>query len=116
MKTHKEAKIRRKIKVSSRIKGIAGKPRLSIFRSNKNIYVQAVDDILGKTLFSMTSVNNVDKKGKNKVDISFEIGKVFGESLKKKKIEQAVFDRGYYKYHGRVKAVADGIRSSGVKI
>jgi large subunit ribosomal protein L18 len=116
MKVHKDAKTRRKTRVSRSIKGVIDKPRLSIFRSNQNIYVQALDDVNGKTIVSYSSLQKIDKKGKNKTDVSFEVGKILGENLIKKKIKEAVFDRGFYKYHGRVKAVAEGVRSSGVKL
>jgi large subunit ribosomal protein L18 len=116
MNSHKDAKIRRKHRVSSKIKGVHDKPRLSVFRSCKNILVQAIDDTKNVTVASYSSLNKLDKKEKNKTQVSFEVGRLLGEELKKKRIQKAVFDRGYYKYHGRVKAVADGIRSSGVII
>lgn len=99
----------------AKIIGTAKRPRVSVFKSNKNIFVQLIDDERGKTLFS----NSIkDKKGAKKSSKS-DHAKVVGEALAKKAketgIADVVFDRGGYKYHGRVKALADGLRAGGLK-
>jgi len=104
---------RRKKKIRSKIEGRKDCPRLSVFRSNKGMFLQLIDDQEGKTLVSASS-NEIKNKGK-KVDLSFELGKLIAQKAKDKKIEKIVFDRGGYKYHGRVKAVADGAREGGLK-
>lgn len=95
-----------------KIIGTTEKPRISIFRSNRLISAQAVDDAKGITITSAST----DKASKKKpVDNAADAGKVLGENLKAKKITQAVFDRNGNKYHGNVAAFADGIRQSGIK-
>ncbi|HMQ07120.1 MAG TPA: 50S ribosomal protein L18 [Saprospiraceae bacterium] len=99
--------------IRKKISGTALKPRLSVFRSNTNIYVQAVDDISGATLAaSSTRTLNTEKKG---IEAAKEVGKDIGNQLLNKKIETAVFDRSGYLYHGRVKALAEGAREAGLK-
>ena len=88
-------------------------PRLSVFRSGSHIYAQIIDDTSGKTLVSASSVK-LKSKGK-KSDISREVGKELAAKAMEKKIAQVVFDRGGYQYHGRVKALAEGARESGLK-
>ncbi|MCK9438808.1 MAG: 50S ribosomal protein L18 [Patescibacteria group bacterium] len=106
---------RRHKKIRMKISGTASKPRLSVFKSNIGIYLQLIDDVNGKTLFS---VNFKELKGADKMkktEQSFKLGKLLGEKAVKANISEAVFDRGGYKYHGRVKAVADGAREAGLK-
>lgn len=88
------------------------KPRLSVFRSNKFIYAQLIDDQAGKTL---ASGSDRDLKSPNKTGRAKELGKVIADKIKKAGIETIVFDKGSYKYHGRVKAVAEGAREGGLK-
>ncbi len=107
-------KIRRKAKIRVKVKGTAKRPRLSVFRSNANIYAQMIDDDKGVTLASVHSKEI--KSGGKKTEISFELGKALAKKALDKKIKQAVFDRGGYKFHGRVKAVAEGARQGGLKI
>ena len=105
---------RRKARVRSKIIGTAECPRLSVFRSNKGIYLQLVDDSKSITLVSayITEIkNNKDNKTVN----SFELGKLIAKKAIDKKIVKVVFDRGGNKYHGRIKAVADGAREGGLK-
>jgi len=91
------------------------RPRLNVFRSNKYIYAQIVD-VSGKTMLGISS-GSVDpgKDSKGKTDISFKTGKALALKAKEKKITEVVFNRGSYKYHGRVKALADGARDGGLK-
>ena len=93
--------------------------RLVVFRSNKNMSAQIVDDFMGKTIISASSLDKVLKdnvaKQKTKTDISVLIGKVIADNAKEKKITNLVFDRNGYPYHGRVKALADSARKNGLK-
>ncbi|MDP3929324.1 MAG: 50S ribosomal protein L18 [Bacteroidota bacterium] len=104
-------KIRARIR--SRITGTAQKPRLSVFRSNKYIYAQLIDDVTGVTLVSTSSRALTEKV--NKVDSSVEVGKTLAQKALASGITEVVFDRGGYLYHGRVKALADGAREGGLK-
>lgn len=98
--------------IRSKIKGSASTPRLSIFRSNKTIYGQLIDDVNGVTLASASS----DAKASgNKTDAAKVVGKEIAEKAKSHGIETVVFDRGGYLYHGRVKALAEGAREGGLK-
>lgn len=109
----RRTKIRARIRKT--IKGTAECPRLSVFRSNKDIYVQMIDDINGQTIVAASSrESGIDGKAK-KVDQSIEVGKLIGQKAKAIGITKAVFDRGGYLYHGRVKALAEGAREAGLK-
>ena len=111
-KVKKQKQIRRHAKVRSQINGTAERPRFSVFRSNKGMFLQLIDDLSGKTL---VSVSNKDaKKTGTKTELSFALGKLIAEKAKAEKITTVVFDRSSYKYHGRVKAVADGAREGGL--
>ncbi len=112
-KTKQLKRARRKGRIRAVITGVDKLPRLSVFKSNKGMYLQLIDDEKGKTLVSVHS-KEIKKKDK-KVSIGFEMGKLIAKKALDKKIEQAVFDRGGYKYHGRVKAAADGAREGGLK-
>ena len=95
-------------------------PRLVVFKSNKHIYAQLVDDISSKTIVSSSTKDKdmlpVLKKVKGKINQSIEVGNILSDKIKKSKIEKIVFDRNGYRYHGRVKALADAIRDNGIKI
>lgn len=110
----KETRHRR---VRAKVAGTKNKPRLSVFRSNKHIFLQLIDDDSGKTLVSAgdLGLKSTAKKKKTKIEIAKEVGKKLAESAKSKKIKNVVFDRGGYKYHGRVKAAAEGAREEGLK-
>jgi large subunit ribosomal protein L18 len=108
-------KKRRAARTRSRIHGTAKCPRLSVFRSGKYTYVQLIDDNNGKTLVSASTKGATSKKTP-KTEESSALGKVIAEKAKQAGISSCVFDKGPYKYHGRVKAVADGARKSGLKI
>ncbi len=90
-------------------------PRLSVFRSNKNIYAQIVDDEKGNTLVSASSNSKDFDKFKNKSEAAIEVGKTIAKRALKKGISLVKFDRGGYLYHGRVKSLADGAREGGLK-
>jgi len=107
----KVKKLRRHRRVRAKVKGTADIPRLCVFRSIKHIYAQLIDDDKGKTLIS---ADDTGLKG-TKVEIAKEVGKLIAQKASEKKIEKVVFDRGGYKYHGRVKSLAEGAREAGLK-
>ena len=112
-KTKRKNKIKRHNKVRSKVFGSAKIPRLNVYRSNKGLFVQLIDDQAGITL---ASINDKEiKSGKTKIDKATEAGKLIAKKAKEKKIDSVIFDRGGCKYHGRVKAVADGAREEGLK-
>ena len=110
-KLEKRNRIKRRVR--GKISGSAELPRLSVYKSNKEIYAQLIDDKDGKTLASASS-RTLKAKG-NKVEISAEVGKAIAEKAKAAGIENIVFDRNGFVYHGRVKALADGAREGGLK-
>ncbi|WP_341660996.1 50S ribosomal protein L18 [Blattabacterium cuenoti] len=96
--------------------GNSNKQRISVFRSNKEIYVQIIDDLYGTTLVSSSSrEKKLHKYRKNKTELAYEVGKLLGDRAKKLKIQKLVFDKGKYLYHGRIKSLAEGIREIGLK-
>lgn len=107
-------KSRRKLRVRKKVKGTAERPRLSVYRSNKFIYGQIVDDKLGNTLVNVQAESQKLHKGKDKSKAAFAVGEMIGQKAKEKKISTVVFDRGSYKYHGRVKSFAEGARKGGL--
>jgi len=104
-------RLRRHKKIRAKIFGTLQAPRLSVFRSIKYIYAQLIDDENGKILIA---VNDTKIKEKKKIDKAKEIGKLIAQQALTQKIQKVVFDRGGYKYHGRVKAVAEGAREGGL--
>ena len=110
-KVQKRNRIKRRVR--GKISGSAELPRLSVYKSNKEIYAQLIDDKDGKTLASASS-RTLKAKG-NKVEISAEVGKAIAEKAKAAGIENIVLDRNGFVYHGRVKALADGAREAGLK-
>ena len=113
IKTKRREKIRLKLKKT--IRGNVDMPRLSVFRSNKNIYAQIIDDNKGNTLVSASSNSKDFDKFENKSKAALEVGKLIAEKATKKGISLVKFDRGGYLYHGRVKSLADGAREGGLK-
>ena len=111
-----KARVNRHLRVRNKIQGTAERPRLAVFRSEKNIYAQLIDDVAGVTL---ASASTIDKDFESKVGSNKEAAKVVGSLVAKKAlekgIEEVVFDRGGYIYHGRVKELADGAREAGLK-
>jgi len=103
-------------RIRARVQGTAQKPRLSVFRSNKDIYVQLIDDNNGTTLASASSRDkDVAAIKGTKIEKSMSVGKALAQKAKALGIETCIFDRGGYLYHGRVKSVADGAREGGLK-
>jgi len=109
---------RRKIRVRKKVKGTTERPRLNIFRSNKHIYAQVVDDTKGMTIAS-ASTRTKEVAGQaaklKKTDVAKKVGEAVAKIALAKGIDKVVFDRGGYIYHGRIKSVADGARESGLK-
>jgi large subunit ribosomal protein L18 len=110
----REARQRRHRRVRGKIFGSAERPRLVVFRSNRGIEAQLVDDLEGKTLAAASWLNLKSFKG-SKTEQATEVGKLLAQNAKKAGVETAVFDRGGYLYHGRVKALADAAREGGLK-
>ncbi len=120
-----EARLRRKKRVRKKIFGFPERPRVSVFRSHKHIYAQIINDVEGHTLVALSSlspevrnkVEELKSRGelKGKVEVARLVGKMLAEKAKAKGITKVVFDRGGYKYHGRVKALAEGLREGGLE-
>ncbi len=106
-------RLRRKLRIRSKVFGTTARPRLSVFRSNVHISVQLIDDTLGKTLASSSDLKI--KKSGTKIEMASKIGEDMAKKVLDLKITEVVFDRGGFAYHGRVKALADSLRSSGLK-
>jgi len=112
--TVRHARARRHRRVRGKIFGTAERPRLVVFRSNRGIEAQLVDDLEGKTLAAASWLQLKAGKG-SKTDQAGEVGKLLAQNAKKAGVETVVFDRGGYLYHGRVKALADAAREGGLK-
>ncbi len=111
----KAQRMKRHKRVRAKISGTPERPRLSVFRSEKNIYAQVIDDVAGNTLVSASSVEkDFEGSGGNK-EAAKKVGRLVAERALAKGIEEVVFDRGGYIYHGRVKELADGAREGGLK-
>lgn len=113
-KIKKQLKVRRQKKVRSKIFGTAKRPRLNVFRSLRYINAQIIDDLTGKTLVSASDKDLKKVKG-NKTVKAKELGKLIAQKAQEQKIKQVIFDRAGYKYHGRVKALAEGAREGGLE-
>ena len=111
-KVNRRRNIRYRIK--KKVRGTAERPRLSVFRSNKEIYCQLIDDDSGLTIASASSRETGIPKDGNKTDQSKEVGKRLADRAKEKDVVKVIFDRSGYLYHGRVKALADGARENGL--
>ena len=113
IKVNKQRSARRHNRVRAKISGTKSCPRLSVFRSNRGMFLQLIDDSNGQTLAS-ASMKEISVPV-NKSEAGKELGKIIATKAKTKKINTVVFDRGSYKYHGRVKAAAEGARAAGLK-
>ena len=113
--TVREARLRRHRRVRRRLFGTAERPRLVVFRSNRGIQAQLVDDLTAKTLASANHTQLKKTFKGTKADQAAEVGKLLAANAKKAGIETVIFDRGGYLYHGRVKALADAAREGGLK-
>lgn len=110
-KVARRSRVRRGLR--QRISGTQDRPRLSVFRSNRHIYAQLIDDIQGQTLVTASS-HDEGVDGKSPVETAAAVGKLLGQRAVEAGVSSAVFDRGGYKYHGRVRALADGAREGGL--
>jgi large subunit ribosomal protein L18 len=115
VKTKPQARLSRRRRVRAKVSGSAQRPRISVFRSNRGIAAQLVDDLAGRTLAAV-SWTEADLRGLKPVDQASEAGKRLAERAKAAGVESAVFDRGGYRYHGRVKAFAEGVREGGLTV
>src|SRR5215217_1547189 len=113
VQTRPAQRLRRRRRVRAKVQGTAERPRLSVFRSNRGVSAQLIDDVEGKTI---TAVNwtEPDLKGLARTDQAKRVGELLAQRAKDAGVESCVFDRGGYKYHGRVKALADGAREGGL--
>jgi len=136
-KIKQESRYRRHKRVRAKIFGTARRPRLCVFRSNRHIWTQLIDDEKGKTIIAVSdleigqktkskkqkakkpsfakAIKNKEEKRAGKIALAYEVGKLIAKKALENKIEKVVFDRGGYKYHGRVKALAEGAREAGLK-
>ncbi len=113
--TTRQARERRHRRIRGKVAGTAERPRLAVFRSNKGIFAQLIDDESGTTLGGASWLGLKKSFKGNKVEQATEVGKAVAEAAKKAGIETVVFDRGGYLFHGRVKALAEGAREGGLK-
>jgi large subunit ribosomal protein L18 len=113
VKTKPQARLRRRRRVRAKVRGTAERPRLSVFRSNRGIGAQLVDDVAGHTVAAVNWTEG-DLKGLKAMEQASKAGQLLAERAKAAGVESVVFDRGGYRYHGRVKALADGAREGGL--
>lgn len=114
LKVKRKRRARRVKRVRRKLMNVGGSLRLSVFRSNKHFYAQIIDDKLGKTLVSV-SEKELGQMAGSKIEAAYELGRLVASKAKKRKIKAVMFDKGAYKYHGRVKSFADAAREEGLK-
>ena len=115
MYTKRQKRIKRHHKIRTQISGTSSTPRLSVFRSNTHLMVQLIDDISGKTIASVTDASKKVNQKISKMDSAIKLGVEIAKKIQDLGIKKIVFDRGGFKYHGRVKALAEAVRSSHVE-
>jgi large subunit ribosomal protein L18 len=113
--TKPQARLKRRRRVRSKVTGTAERPRLSVFRSNRGIHAQLVDDVAGRTLAAVAWTES-DLRGLHPMEQAGKAGERLAERAKEAGVDVAVFDRGGYRYHGKVKAFAEGAREGGLKV
>ena len=113
--TKPAARLKRRRRVRSKVTGTAERPRVSVFRSNRGIHAQLVDDVSGRTLAAVSWTEG-DLRGLKPMEQAGKAGELLAQRAKSAGIESAVFDRGGYQYHGKVKAFAEGVREGGLKV
>lgn len=111
----KAMRLKRHVRVRGKISGTPERPRLNVFRSNANIYAQIIDDVSGVTLVSASTLDKDFEGAAGNCEAAKKVGQLIAERAKAKGIEEVVFDRGGYVYHGRVAALAEGARENGLK-
>lgn len=114
-RTRKEARATRHLRVRKRVRGSEGRPRLAVYRSNRYIYAQVIDDTEGRTIASASSQEPELRSDTLTVETAAKVGSLVGSRAKDAGVSSVVFDRGGYKYHGRVKALAEAAREAGLE-
>ncbi len=115
-KQKRDARIRRHRRVRKQVRGTAERPRLAVFRSNRHISAQVIDDVAGRTLAAASTIEtSVGADGTGNITAATEVGKLLAERARSAGVEKVVFDRGGFLYHGRVAAVADAAREAGLE-
>ena len=113
--TRPQTRLKRRRRVRAKVVGTAERPRISVFRSNRGIHAQLVDDVAGRTLAAVAWTES-DLRGLKPMEQAGKAGELLAQRAKSAGVETAVFDRGGYQYHGKVKAFADGVREGGLKV
>ena len=113
--TKPQARLKRRHRVRAKVSGTAERPRISVFRSNRGIHAQLIDDIGGRTLAAVSWTEG-DLRGLKPMEQAGKAGELLAERAKAAGVDSALFDRGGYRYHGKVKAFADGVREGGLKV
>jgi large subunit ribosomal protein L18 len=113
--TKPQTRLKRRHRVRAKVTGTAERPRISVFRSNRGIHAQLIDDLTGRTLAAVSWTEG-DLRGLKPMEQAGKAGELLAERAKSAGVESAVFDRGGYQYHGKVKAFADGVREGGLKV
>jgi len=113
VKTKPAARLRRRRRVRAKVRGTAARPRLAVFRSNRGIQAQLIDDEAGRTIVAVNWIE-ADLRGLAPMEQAIEVGKLIASRARETGTETCVFDRGGYRYHGRVRALADGARGGGL--
>jgi large subunit ribosomal protein L18 len=113
--TKPQKRLRRRRRVRAKVRGTAERPRLSVFRSNRGIQAQLIDDVRGHTLAAV-AWTEPDLKGLGSMEQAKRAGELLGQRAKEAGVERCVFDRGGYRYHGRVRALAEGARGTGLQL
>ena len=109
-------RLKRKASIRKKIRGTPERPRLTVYKSNTHTYVQVIDDVAGATLAAASNLEKDQRAMGNKVAALEKLGTLIAERLKAKNITAVVFDRNGYRYHGKVKAIADGARKAGIRL
>ena len=112
--TKPQKRLRRRRRVRAKVRGTAERPRLAVFRSNRGVQAQVIDDVKGHTVAAV-NWTEADLKSLGRMEQAKKVGELIAERAKSAGVEEIVFDRGGYRYHGRVKAIADGAREGGLK-
>ena len=113
--TKPQTRLKRRRRVRAKVTGTAERPRISVFRSNRGIHAQLVDDVAGRTVAAVSWIET-DLRGLKPMEQAGKAGELLAQRAKAAGVESAVFDRGGYQYHGKVKAFADGVREGGLKV
>ncbi len=113
VRTREAVRLKRRRRVRAKVRGTAERPRIAVFRSNRGVFAQLIDDDAGKTLASVSWTES-DLKGLDRMEQAKKAGETLAKRASEAKVETCVFDRGGYRYHGRVKALADGAREAGL--